>query len=123
MLSWDFRKNIQYSNGEGSAPAVLKVCCAGDGYTPSADDHNEEYGRARQSGVEIYLNRLCQGKLASLVSAEIHGGRKSVLQKGHGCDLGTPIHLRELHDAHRALECGTSRNCPANEIGSATGGR
>lgn len=115
-----FTKHPQFSNGKGSASAVLKVCCAADGYTQSADDHNEEYGRAGQCGIEIYLNRLRQRKLASLVAAEIHGGRKSVLQKSHRCDLGASIQLREPHDAHRALERGPSRDCPANENRSTT---
>ena len=115
-----FAKDPHFSNGKESAPAVLKVCCDGDGYMQSADDHNEEYCRAGQSGIEIYLNRLRQRKLASLVAAEIHGGRKSVLQKSYRCDLGASIQQRQLHDAHRALECGTSRNCPANENRSTT---
>jgi hypothetical protein len=74
--------------------------------------------RAGLSRIEIDAHGLVQREEVGLIAAKTDGGRYAVLQQGHERDLNGLHAVRgvtELHDADRALDCGSRLDSTTDE--------
>jgi hypothetical protein len=97
---------------------LIKVCHT------SANNHNNDDGRAGLSRIEIDEHSLVQGEQARLICAKTDCGKCAVCEEGHECDLNRPSgpiqDTADLDRADRALNCGPSPDRAANEYIAAT---
>ena len=95
-----------------------------DGAPISANNRNDDDGRAGLSRIEIDHHGLVHGKQASLIGTKTDGGKCAVFEEGHECDLNRPSCpiqcTADLHRADRALNCGPRPDRAANEYIAAT---
>jgi len=90
----------------------------------SANNLNDDDGRAGLSRIEIDEHGLVQGEQAGLIGAKTDCGECAVFEEGHECDLNGPScpiqDTADLHRADRALDGGPSLDRVANEYIAAT---
>ena len=79
------------------------------------NDHDGDDGRTGLSWIEIDTHGLRQENLASFVATEAYSDWRSAFEKSHKRDLNVSIHVTELHEANRALECGRSSEARVDE--------